>query len=181
MRMESEKKAFLIGIIAIAVFILGNIVMAIINNNRLGAVENAIERTVTEIKKEDFAFETRMVSDDTVDQGKTVVKSEGAKGEKTYTYSVTYKGKTEISRELVKEEITRQPVTRIVANGAKVAKVVWTCEDTTSFDRNPNNDNLCISSNGEKRYVDDCIAVSLAPDFHPSQSGASRYNGCPNY
>ena len=54
----------------------------------------------------------------------------------------------------------------------------WTCEDATSYDRNPNNDNLCISNKGKRRYVSDCEAVGLDPNYHPSQRGASYYNGC---
>lgn len=54
----------------------------------------------------------------------------------------------------------------------------WTCKDATSYDRNPNNDNLCISNKGKRRYVSDCEAVSLDKNYHPSQRGASYYNGC---
>lgn len=54
----------------------------------------------------------------------------------------------------------------------------WDCQDATSYDRNPNNDNLCISSKGTRKYVSDCEAVRLDSDYSPSQRGASYYNGC---
>ncbi|MDO4729796.1 MAG: hypothetical protein Q4A96_01185 [Candidatus Saccharibacteria bacterium] len=54
----------------------------------------------------------------------------------------------------------------------------WKCQDDTSYDRNPNNDNLCISSKGTRKHVSDCEAVRLDPDYSPSQRGASYYNGC---
>ena len=55
---------------------------------------------------------------------------------------------------------------------------VWTCRDATSYDRNSSNDNHCTSNKGGDRYVDDCTAVKLDPTYHPSQRGASYYNGC---
>ena len=54
----------------------------------------------------------------------------------------------------------------------------WKCYDATSYDRNPNNDNRCVSSKGTVRYVSDCEAVRLDPTYCPPQRGASYYNGC---
>lgn len=185
MGMKSDKIPFLIGIIIIAVFVIGNVVVGATYNKKTVDIEKpteqeevVAERTVTETKKETIPFETKTVNDDTVEYGKTIVKTEGINGEKTYTYNVTYMGEKEISRELVKEEITKQPVTKVISNGTKI---VWHCKDTTSYDGYSGNDNLCTSSTGEQRYVDDCAAVALDPSYHPSQRGASYYNGCPNY
>ncbi len=180
MKIKSDKIIFLIGVVVLFVFIFSNVVMGISNgpvnlNNPTDSQQDENERIVTETRKEIFAFETKTVDDDTVEYGKTVVKTKGEYGEKTYTYSVTYKGKTRISQDLVKEDITKQPVTEIIARGTKV---VWHCVDATSYDRNPNNDNFCTNSIGEQRYVADCEAVALDPDYHPSQRGAPRYNGC---
>ena len=185
MRMKSDKMPFLIGIITIVAFILGNAVMAIANggNNNGGGEPDKpqideMEHVETETEKKIIAFETQTVNDDTIEYGKTVVKTEGVNGERTYTYRVTYKGKKEVSREPVEDKITKQPVTKIIANGTKI---VWHCKDTTSYDGYSGNDNLCTSSTGEQRYVGDCAAVALDPSYHPSQRGAPRYNGCPNY
>ena len=182
MGMKSEKVAFSIGIIVIAVCILGNVIMAMTNSKDPGdgggspePQQAETERIETETVTETIPYETRIVDDDTVEYGKTVVKTEGVSGEKIYTYKVTYKGKVRLPRELVEEKTIKQPVTKVIANGTKI---VWSCEDATSYDRNPNNDNLCTSSTGEQRYVDDCTAVSLDLDYHPSQRGAPRYNGC---
>ena len=180
--MKSDKIPFLIGIIIIAVFAIGNVAVGAAYNK--GAADTgkpteqeevATERTVTETKKEIIPFETKTINDDTVEYGKTIVKTEGVNGEKTYTYSVTYMGEKEKSRELVKEEITKQPVAKVIANGTKV---VWRCKDTTSYDGYSGNDNLCTSSTGEQRYVGDCAAVALDPNYRPGQSGAYYYNGC---
>lgn len=54
----------------------------------------------------------------------------------------------------------------------------WTCYDSTSYDGNSSNDNRCVSDMGRERYLDDCDAVKLDPDYRPSQKGAARYNGC---
>ena len=182
MGMKSDKIPLLIGIIIIAVFVIGNVAVGATYNKKTVDIEKpteqeevVTERTVTETRKETIPFETKTVNDDTVEYGKTVVKTEGINGEKTYTYDVTYEGEKEISRKLVKEEVTKQPVAKIIANGTKI---VWSCRDVTSYDRNSNNDNLCISSTGEQRYVGDCAAVALDPNYRPGQSGAYYYNGC---
>lgn len=60
----------------------------------------------------------------------------------------------------------------------EITPEVWSCVDATSYDRNSGNDNHCTSNKGGDRYVDDCTAVSLDPTYHPSQRGASYYNGC---
>lgn len=60
----------------------------------------------------------------------------------------------------------------------EITPEVWSCVDATSYDRNSRNDNHCTSNKGGDRYVDDCTAVSLDPEYRPSQRGASYYNGC---
>lgn len=131
------------------------------------------ERTVTETKKEAIKFETKTVKDNTVEYGKTVVKTEGKNGEKTYTYSVKYKGEKELSRKLVKEEVTRKPVNKIIAKGTKI---IWRCVDATSYNKNPYDDNRCTSSTGEVRYVSDSQSRALDPSYTPGNYGHPYYN-----
>lgn len=180
MRMKSDKIPFLIGIIVIVAFILGNAVMAMTNTNNPGNGSGSsepqqveAERIETETVTETIPYETKTVDDDTVDYGKTIVKTEGINGEKTYTYNVTYMGEKEISREPVKEEITKQPVAKVIANGTKI---IWRCVDVTSYNKNPYDDNKCTSSTGEVRYVSDSQSLALDPSYSPGKSGHYYYN-----
>lgn len=180
MGMKSDKIPFLIGMIIIAVFVIGNVAVAATYNNRTVDIEKpteqekaVTERTVTETRKETIPFETKTVNDDTVEYGKTVVKTEGINGEKTYTYNVTYMGEKEISREPVKEEITKQSVAKVIANGTKI---IWRCVDVTSYNKNPYDDNKCTSSTGEVRYVSDSQSRALDPSYSPGKSGHYYYN-----
>ena len=180
MRMKSDKIPFLIGIIIVTVFVIGNVAVAATYNKKTVDTEKpteqeevVTERTVTETKKEIIPFETKTVNDDTVEYGKTIVKTEGVNGEKTYTYSVTYMGEKEKSRKLVKEEITKQPVAKVIANGTKI---VWSCIDVTSYNKNPYDDNKCTSSTGEVRYVSDSQSRALDPSYSPGKSGHYYYN-----
>ena len=180
MGMKSDKIPFLIGMIIIAVFVIGNVAVAATYNNRTVDIEKpteqekaVTERTATETRKETIPFETKTVNDDTVEYGKTIVKTEGINGEKTYTYNVTYMGEKEISRELVKEEITKQPVAKVIANGTKI---IWRCVDVTSYNKNPYDDNKCTSSTGEVRYVSDSQSRALDPSYSPGKSGHYYYN-----
>ncbi len=180
MGMKSDKIPFLIGMIIIAVFVIGNVAVAATYNNRTLDIEKpteqekaVTERTVTETRKETIPFETKTVNDDTIEYGKTIVKTEGINGEKTYTYNVTYMGEKEISREFVKEEITKQPVAKVIANGTKI---IWRCVDVTSYNKNPYDDNKCTSSTGEVRYVSDSQSRALDPSYSPGKSGHYYYN-----
>lgn len=180
MRMKSDKIPFLIGIIIVTVFVIGNVAVAATYNKKTVDSEKpteqeevVTERTVTETKKEIIPFETKTVNDDTVEYGKTVVKTEGINGEKTYTYKVTYMGEKEISREPVKEEVTKQPVAKVIANGTKI---VWRCVDVTSYNKNPYDDNKCTSNTGEVRYVSDSESRALDPSYSPGKSGHYYYN-----
>ena len=178
MKILLEKIAISLGVIVVFGAVLGGVVISIndLSSNQAQAQQvNTAERTVTETKKVSVGFETKTVYDDTLEYGRTVIRSEGATGEKTYTYSVVYKGDKEVSRKLIKEEVTKQPVTRIIAKGTKI-KIIWHCIDVTSYDKNPYNDNKCTSSTGEIRYVSDSQARALDPTYSPGQSGNWWYN-----
>ena len=174
----SEKIAISLGVTAVAGLILGGVVLSTINinktdNDQTQSQQTEAERTVTETKKESISYETKTVEDDSIEYGQTVVRTEGSYGEKTYTYNVSYKGDKEISRELVKEEITKQPVAKVIAKGTKI---VWHCVDATSYNKNPYDDNKCTSSTGEVRYVSDSQSRALDPSYSPGQSGHYYYN-----
>ncbi|MBR6168951.1 G5 domain-containing protein [Candidatus Saccharibacteria bacterium] len=173
-----EKIAISLGVTAAAGLILGGVVLSTTNINRADndqtqAQQTAPERTITETKKESISYETKTVEDGSIEYGQTVVRAEGSYGEKTYTYNVTYEGDKEISRELVKEEITKQPVAKVIAKGTKI---VWHCVDATSYNKNPYDDNKCTSSTGEIRYVSDSQSRALDPSYSPGQSGHYYYN-----
>ena len=174
----SEKIAISLGVTAVAGLILGGVVLSTTNINKTDSGQTQsqqaeAERTVTETKKESISNETKTVEDGSIEYGQTVVRTEGSYGEKTYTYTVTYKGDKEISRKLIKEEITKQPVAKVIAKGTKI---VWHCVDATSYNKNPYDDNKCTSSTGEIRYVSDSQSRALDPSYSPGQSGHYYYN-----
>lgn len=173
-----EKITISLGITVIAGLVLGNMVMGTTNANKTDNGQPKTQqtediRTVTETKKESIGFETKTVNDNSIEYGKSTVRTEGSYGEKTYTYNVTYKDGKEISRELIKEEVTKQPTARIIAKGTKI---VWHCVDVTSYNKNPYDDNKCTSSTGEIRYVSDSQARALDSSYSPGQSGHPWYN-----
>ena len=174
----SEKIAISLGVTAVAGIVLGGVVLSTTkinktDSNQIQSQQTEAKRTATETKKESISYETKTVEDDSIEYGQTVVRTEGSYGEKTYTYNVTYKGDKEISRELVKEEIAKQPVAKVIAKGTKI---VWHCVDATSYNKNPYDDNKCTSSTGEVRYVSDSQSRALDPSYSPGQSGHYYYN-----
>ena len=81
------------------------------------SVENKEEITI-----EPIAFETEYIEDDSILLGEADVVSEGEEGELWIIENVTYKNGVEIAREKTGEEIVKNPVNRIIANGTKVAR-----------------------------------------------------------
>ena len=74
-------------------------------------------RTIT--IEEEIPFGEEKVPDYNLATGSSEVRQLGEIGAKRSYYNVQYKNGEEVSRELVREEIVRQPVSRIVAVGAK--------------------------------------------------------------
>lgn len=136
------------------------------------AAGNAVKtKTVTETER--IPYNTAYVDDETLDQGKSVTRTAGVYGTRTNTYKVTIKGGKETSRELVESSVIQEPRDAVVARGTKPT---WHCHDTTSYDRNPYNDNYCEYSDGSGKYVPDSEARALDPGYTPGQAGAAYYN-----
>lgn len=74
-------------------------------------------RTIT--IEEEIPFSEETVRDINLESGKTEVRQLGEVGAKRVYYNVLYVDNQEVSREVISEEIIREPVNRIVAIGAK--------------------------------------------------------------
>ena len=86
---------------------------------------------VTEVEKEftetqSIPFETVKENDATLEQGVEKEKTAGETGEKTITYKAKFKDDKEVAntRTKVKEEVTKQPVNKVVLVGTKEKTIV---------------------------------------------------------
>jgi len=81
----------------------------------------ASPRVETRIVTEDqeASYTTTRVDDPGIDEGTEVVRTKGISGVSTFTYEVTYTNGLQTGRKLVKQEITRAPVTEVVAVGTR--------------------------------------------------------------
>jgi resuscitation-promoting factor RpfB len=77
------------------------------------------KRTVTERKA--IAFKTRTVQDRSLDKGETRVRTKGVRGVRTLMYEVTVTDGKQTARRLVGSEVTRKPVTKVVAVGTRTS------------------------------------------------------------
>lgn len=126
------------------------IVTAIILTNRNNSDEIASEVTTRQeelTETETISFQTIERDDDSKNEGTTETQQEGKNGEKTIKYLVTYDGdNNEISREKISEEITTEPVDKIIAKGTKKTTPVVTQKPTTSNNTSNNSaqtEDLC--------------------------------------
>lgn len=77
-----------------------------------------VTRTVTETRK--VAFGTRRVEDPDLAKGSTETRTKGVAGVRTLTYRVTLTDGVQTARTLVREQVTRKPVTKVIAVGTRV-------------------------------------------------------------
>ncbi|MEV4760093.1 G5 domain-containing protein [Micromonospora sp. NPDC049559] len=78
------------------------------------------KRTVTETQRLPFAEKT--VKDSSLAEGVRKVRAKGVAGVKTLVYEVTLTDGVETGRKLVRQEVTKNPVTQVVAVGTKKTK-----------------------------------------------------------
>jgi hypothetical protein len=79
-----------------------------------------IRVAITEIKeKENIAYKTITRDDPNMDKGTTRVEQNGQTGAREKTYQVTRENGKEISRQLLKNEVTKEPKDKIIIRGTK--------------------------------------------------------------
>ena len=83
--------------------------------------EIVINRVSTKkiVEEEEIEYETEYEYTSSLYKGETKVKQEGENGIKEITYEVVYVDGEEESREVVKEEVTKEAVNRIILVGTK--------------------------------------------------------------
>lgn len=78
------------------------------------------KRTITE--RRSIPFRTRRISDPALAKGKTRVTSRGARGVRIVVFRVTLTNGVQTGKRLVRKEIIRAPVARVIAVGTKQAR-----------------------------------------------------------
>lgn len=76
--------------------------------------------TKTVLEEEDIPFSSSEVDDPYTASGKSYVKTEGVDGVKTISYEITYADGTETNRKKISEDITKEPVNKVVAVGSYI-------------------------------------------------------------
>lgn len=107
-------------------------------------VKSGIIQITQEKQTESVPFES---STQQGGSGLTKVTQQGAAGTRTIIYEVQMLRGKEISRKLVSNSITKQPISQITTIGKT------SCIDVTSYDYNWNNDMLCTRPDGSKFYT----------------------------
>lgn len=77
-------------------------------------------KTVTETQQ--IPFQEKRVNDATLAKGSTKVQTNGVAGVKKLTYQVTYSDGVQTGKRLVSEQVTKQPVTKVILVGTKVVQ-----------------------------------------------------------
>lgn len=79
-------------------------------NTEISLIRTKVEEIVS---KEEIPYESKEKINKALAQGTKKVTSEGSAGEKEITYRISYEDGVEVSREVVSEKVTREPVARV--------------------------------------------------------------------
>lgn len=85
------------------------------------SVKGDSEVTRDEKQVVDIPFNTLNQDDNTLEEGKQIVKQEGINGKKEKIFKVSFKEGVQISRTLISEKSIQEPVDKIIINGTYVA------------------------------------------------------------
>ncbi len=97
---------------------------------------------------EKIPYGTKYINDSSLEQGKEEVRQQGVEGEKEKTFKVGYKAGQEVSRELVSDIITIEPVSKLIAKGTK---------KPASAPQPGTEQMVYLSSSGERYHREGCI------------------------
>ncbi len=143
-----EKAIGILGAV-FGVFVIGSIANGMSNpspTTSTPATEQMKSQPVTTYK--DVAetaaipFEKTTAESSLYDKGTTQVTTPGVDGEKTLTYKVTYVDGVETARELLKEEISKAPVSEVTSVGTYVKPVAPKKQVSSNCD--PNYSGACV-------------------------------------
>lgn len=79
--------------------------------------------TKIESKTESIPFTSSIEYDNSLEVGKTSIKTKGVNGERTIKHEVVYKNGSEVSREEISNEVTTKPVNEVVVQGTKTKQL----------------------------------------------------------
>lgn len=122
-KIKALKLTTKIAVIIAATVIAGGVMTVIVLLNSHD--EQLHEMPTTNIRQEELEeteelpFETIEEKDDTKLEGTTEVKQEGQNGALTRKFLITYEGGIEVTREKISEDVTVEPIPRIVTIGIK--------------------------------------------------------------
>lgn len=125
-----------------------------------------VASTREEVVTEAIPFTETRADDGALAAGQTQVRTPGQNGEKTLTYLVHLSDGQEVSRELLSDVVTTQPVTQVIANGTYVAP-----PPPAPAPAQP-------AGNCDSNYADACVPVDSDVDCAGgSGNGPSYFSG----
>lgn len=129
---------------------------------------DVIEKTITEDKE--VPFEVKVIEDNSLLKGDTIVEVEGKSGKNELLYKITYHNGKQVEKKFIEEVITTKPVDKVIKKGTKVELQVASSKDKsirvekTSYSNNESKANSSTSNSNVKNisvvataYTDDSI------------------------
>jgi uncharacterized protein YabE (DUF348 family) len=99
--------------------VIGGVGIGLVTIASVSANNDAVITTKTETENISIPFETTYQDDDSLLTSETQIVSPGVEGNKDVTYKVTYKNGKESKREVVTQQVKKQPITQISKRGTK--------------------------------------------------------------
>ncbi|MDT0143225.1 G5 domain-containing protein [Microbacterium sp. PRC9] len=126
-----------------------------------------VASTRDEVVTEVVPFTETRVDDGALPAGQTQVRTPGQNGERSLTYRVHLLDGQEVSRELISDVITTEPITQVIANGTYVAPPPPPAPAPAA-----------PAGNCDSNYADACVPIDSDVDCAGgSGNGPSYFNG----
>lgn len=129
-------------------------------------VQNEVITVDTEIP-----FKSREVSDSSLAKGKTKVKVRGVNGLKRTVYSITTEDGVETKREIISQEVVKEPTTRVIAVGTKATAA----KNTTSGGTKTVTTNAGETLNYSKKLTVSATAYTAAAGKKTASGRVAQY------
>lgn len=107
------------------------------------------------VETEEIKYDTTVKYSDSMDSGTSKVTTTGKNGEKKVTYRVTYVDGEEESREVIKEEVVKEPVSQVITKGTKkTGKEIVSKEKVYDCDGSGHGYYIITYADGSVKYED---------------------------
>lgn len=178
------KKIWFVILLAVYALLWSMIFIGVMTNDGTNNTsQNPTIETKTITEKEAIAFTEERIDDPDLAKDKEEVEREGVDGEKTITYEVKTENDKEVSRDKIKEEVTKEPISKLIKVGTYTEPTAATPPQQSSNSSSSSNNKSPSSGVNSivSGYCNDGTYVTGDPSKRGAANDCYRHGGWRDY